>query len=261
MEKINIPTTEFWFSNTSGYRTNKTKQHYHESYELYFLEEGKCKYFIKNKTYEVSQGDLVIVPSGVIHRSLYGVDFHKRLLINCNKRFIPAFAISNLSAFSPIYKNVSITDKLKNIIEKIGEEYQRADEMWNDVLYAYMIELFSIIVRNTNQKECSFKNSLIVEEVVNYVNNCFNEDVKLSTIAQKHFVTPEHLSRTFKKETGFNFNEYVVMVRLRHAEKLLLASPKVSVTDVAYKCGFNDSNYFSFKFKKVFGKSPKQFAK
>jgi AraC-like DNA-binding protein len=66
------------------------------------------------------------------------------------------------------------------------------------------------------------------------------------------------LSRTFKKETGFGFSEYLNLYRLKRADMLLRERRDMRVVDVAMQCGFNDSNYFSKVYKKMFGVSPKQ---
>jgi AraC-like DNA-binding protein len=50
-------------------------------------------------------------------------------------------------------------------------------------------------------------------------------------------------------------------VRLQHAENLLKLRDGKSISEIAYGCGFNDSNYFSDKFKKIYGVSPLRYAK
>ena len=62
-----------------------------------------------------------------------------------------------------------------------------------------------------------------------------------------------------KKETGFGFCKYLNSIRLQQAEKLLRESNKPNVTSISTKCGFDDSNYFSKKFKEMYGVSPKKF--
>ena len=65
-------------------------------------------------------------------------------------------------------------------------------------------------------------------------------------------------SPLFKRVTGFGFCEYLTLLRLRRAEFMLKNEPGLSISSVAYACGFNDSNYFSHKFKLAYGKSPKE---
>ena len=78
-------------------------------------------------------------------------------------------------------------------------------------------------------------------------------------MAKLHSVSSEHLSRTFKRETGFGFSEYLTLVRLQKAEYMLRNEPGRSVCEIAYACGFNDSNYFSDKFRRSYGHSPSKF--
>ena len=85
--------------------------------------------------------------------------------------------------------------------------------------------------------------------------------ISLSEMAESFSVSAEHLSRMFKKETGFGFNEYVTLVRLQRAESMLKNENGKSISEIAYACGFNDSNYFSDKFKKAYGVVPSEIRK
>ena len=87
----------------------------------------------------------------------------------------------------------------------------------------------------------------------------FQTNLVLNDLAESFSVSPEHLSRTFKKETGFGFNEYLTLVRLQKAEQFLEDGELKTVSEIAYACGFNDSNYFSDRFKKTHGISPLKF--
>ena len=67
-----------------------------------------------------------------------------------------------------------------------------------------------------------------------------------------------NFSRLFKKETGLGFSKYLNSLRLQYAEQLLKSAEGKNITRVAESCGFDDSNYFSKKFKEVYGISPKK---
>ena len=82
------------------------------------------------------------------------------------------------------------------------------------------------------------------------------EPVSLQAVAKHCFVSREHLSRLFKRETGFNLSEYLMIYRLQKAEALLRREPRLRISEVARRCGFSDSNYFSKAFHKVYGTSP-----
>jgi len=95
-----------------------------------------------------------------------------------------------------------------------------------------------------------------VSAVLNYIQHNYMNDIKLSTAAKMVSVSAEHLSRVFKQETGFGFKEYLTILRLQKAEDMLKNEPGRAVSEIAFACGFNDGNYFSYKFKEAYGISP-----
>ena len=100
-----------------------------------------------------------------------------------------------------------------------------------------------------------------MENAIYYIQSRYNDRVTLTDTAKHCAVSPEHLSRVFKKETGFGFNEYLNLYRLKKAESMLKNGSKKTVAQVALACGFSDSNYFSAAYKKLHGISPSQVKK
>ncbi|MBQ2754456.1 MAG: helix-turn-helix transcriptional regulator [Clostridia bacterium] len=233
------------------------EKHFHNLFEIYLIETGECRYFIDNKIYNIKRGDIVLIPQGVIHNTGYKNGNYSRMLINCSQKYIPAsFNLYPKNGY--IYRNPEVWDEIYSCFEKIMWEYKKKDNYSNDILENYTNILFLLILRNKNRyKNCDAKSSFI-EEAVKYIQeNCHNE-ITLKSLAVKYSVSPEHFSREFKKTTSFTFNEYLNLLRLKKAQGLLKTSEKAEISKVAQQCGFNDSNYFSIKFKKMFGISPKQ---
>jgi two-component system response regulator YesN len=72
------------------------------------------------------------------------------------------------------------------------------------------------------------------------------------------FISPNYLSRLFKKATGEGFNEYIVRKRIEKA-KLLLETTNLKTNQIAILVGYRDTNYFSLAIKKSTGMCPKNF--
>ena len=102
--------------------------------------------------------------------------------------------------------------------------------------------------------------SIYTTETVAYIKEKYSENIKLSELARQLSVSPEHLSRIFKRDTGLGISEYLSIVRLQKSQ-LLLRSTALSVAEIAESCDFYDSNYFSKKFKEAYGISPLRFRK
>lgn len=240
----------------------KFEPHYHNYFEIYYVEKGSCDYFIDNKAYHLTAGDLVLIPEGIIHNTLYRESNESaRLLINCARHYIPVAAEKVFSKRSYMYRNHDITGKLLEILNKIGDEFFSPDVFSDDVIKCYMRLFFFTMARNPNRYENEAFRSGYVETAINYIQENLSSEISLSEIAGKFSISPEHFSRQFKKETGFGFCEYVSLLRLKRAETLLKQPENMSVAQIAAECGFSDSNYFSVRFKKMYGISPKALQK
>lgn len=249
------------YGNDSRGRTEMPSQHYHNGFELYFLEEGICNYFIDDKCYEVLPGDIILIPEGTIHKTKYGDGMHSRRLIQCSSHYIPTAVLDQLPSMLHLYRNPSITDEVVDLLKRIEAEYTSPDAYSGEAISYYVALLFFLLARNKNTCQTIQSGSLYATQTVNYIKNNYASDIRLSDIAKLSSVSPEHLSRVFKKETGFGFSEYLTMVRLQKAEQMLKSEKHKSIAKIAYECGFNDSNYFSEKFKRSYGVSPMKYKK
>lgn len=81
------------------------------------------------------------------------------------------------------------------------------------------------------------------------------DDLTVASLAEEFYVTPNYLSRLFKRVTGEGCNEYIVRKRIEQA-KSLLAATTLKVGEISVMVGYRDMNYFSLAFKKHTGVSP-----
>jgi len=241
--------------------TGASWPHYHGLYEIYYLEKGNCTYFIDGKIYSLIPGDIVIIPDGIIHHTKYDDISHSRILINCASRYIPTSVRTGISSGNYLYRNPDITAEAAGLFEKIEKEYMLRDRFCDEIITCYTHSLFYLLLRNSDTcLDIEVKNK-VIEQAISYIRENFSSPLTLSSVAGMLSVSPEHFSRMFKKETGLGFSKYLNSLRLQHAEKLLKASHGQSITKIAEDCGFEDSNYFSKKFKEIYGTSPKKVQK
>jgi AraC family L-rhamnose operon regulatory protein RhaS len=83
------------------------------------------------------------------------------------------------------------------------------------------------------------------------------EEINWEALSHQFYLTPRTLHRQFVSQTGQTPQKYLNNLRLNRAKCLLKISDR-SLTDIAFFCGFGDSNNFSTLFKKAFGISPSQ---
>lgn len=232
--------------------------HYHRWYEIYYFIKGECNYFIDGRTYSLIPGDLILIPENVIHRTIYTSSYERKLM-NFTSHFIPSPLLGKLTELPYLFRNPAVAKEIGNIFNNIEKEYSAMDEYSEEILVSLVKSLFVLVARSENKSIDNSGNSAFVAETVKRISEDFHTDITLNTVADSFSVSPEHLSRTFKKETGFGFNEYLTLVRLQKAESFLEEGKLKTVSEIAYACGFNDSNYFSDRFKKTHGISPLKF--
>lgn len=230
--------------------------HYHGCYEVYYLLEGTCWYFIDKKSYYLTAGDIALIPRGALHKTSYETPTYSRLLIWCDESYIPE------SVREVVFKNGYFAGsgehsaRVSALYSAIEQEWTHGDAFSGDAIRAYLAELFVLIARGVQDDTVKKEESPIVECAVRYIRAHFTEEITLGEVAAVCYTGREHLSRTFKRATGFGFSEYLTAYRLKRAQAMLLNEPSKRISDVATACGFSDGNYFSKVYRRVYGLTP-----
>ncbi len=99
-----------------------------------------------------------------------------------------------------------------------------------------------------------FQNALI------FIYENYNRKILCADVARAVGYSEEYLRQIFKSESKISIMQYINNVRMSRGAELL-KNTDYSVTDVAFSCGFDDSNYFSTAFKKRYGAPPKKYRK
>lgn len=85
-------------------------------------------------------------------------------------------------------------------------------------------------------------------------------DIKLEELAKNAGFSYSYFSYLFKKETGKTLTEYIQMVRIETAKKLLVEKER-NVSEIAELVGYSDIKFFTKQFKKTLGVSPNEYRK
>ncbi|WP_410013564.1 HTH-type transcriptional activator RhaR [Sodalis sp. RH24] len=81
---------------------------------------------------------------------------------------------------------------------------------------------------------------------------------RLDDFCHRHQLNARSLKTVFKQQTGIGVNQYLRQLRLCKAMDLLRHGQQ-TIGEVASRCGFDDSNYFSVVFNQSFGVSPREY--
>ena len=97
-----------------------------------------------------------------------------------------------------------------------------------------------------------------MQDVILYILNNPESDLKQKTIASKLYMNSSYLSTVFATQTGMRFVDYITTVRLKRAG-WLLKNTEMKITEIALRLDYKDVGYFSQLFKKQYGIVPSQY--
>ncbi len=106
-------------------------------------------------------------------------------------------------------------------------------------------------------RKCN-KNSEVVTQVKQYVDENLDKVISLYTAADAVHISPHYLSKIFKEETGTNYIDYVVTSKMDKARELLKET-NLSIEKITGKVGYAYAAYFRNKFKEYTGKTPNEY--
>lgn len=261
------------FQRRTGHFTMDTN-HYHPAYEIYYLFSGERNYFIKDSTYPVHPGDLVLIDSAAVHKTSppeTGVLDHERVVFYLEPAYFEAFPTEEkallLSSFKESYpllrlnlqERLHVEELLRSLLTELHEEppgYR--------LHIRHMIgELLLFAARHSRRQEAApdFEPSPVqrkVTDIVRHINAHYGEPLDLDTLSKQFYISRSHLSRVFKEVTGFSFTEYVTTTRVKEAERLLRETD-TGITRISELTGFENFSHFGKVFKKLTGHSPREY--
>lgn len=153
------------------------------------------------------------------------------------------------------------TEELKNNILKLAK-------MKDD--FETLMQLFltlQLMSRDTNARQLSSgkqvdmkgrKEDPRITKVREHIAKYYNEEIDIHTLADMANMTYESFSRFFHKQTGQTPSRYIIEYRLSMAVKRLLDTD-MSISEVAYTCGFNTLSHFNRLFMEVHKCTPTEF--
>lgn len=133
-----------------------------------------------------------------------------------------------------------------NIVDN-WEEHKR-------ILCHKIYEAVMIIIRFTHKNEQNETIQLICQYVLEHM----EEDISVGDLAEKLFLSKGYLSEIFKKKLGITVVEYLTMIKMERAKKLIREG-KMRNYEIAEKLYFTDVEYFGRVFKKYTGASPTEY--
>ena len=246
--------------------------HEHNRWELMFLYSGSCTLYVGDEIYMLNPGGLAVIPPDMPHMTTYlaGSD-HTRYVLYFNTEELDWLAADSSQDIINIFHKRPVIhvperrlDYITSIIQKISYEHKGVDNLSLSFIHTYFHELILFILRcqmyEDNVITKMDTGNELIQKVIEYIIRNYSSDITMADTAERFNMSESSLSKKFKAFTGFRFREYLINVRT-HAAADLLVNTNLSITEIADKCGFADSNTMGGTFKKIMGEAPGSYRK
>lgn len=234
--------------------------HMHEDrVELNFIYGGNGTHIVGGEICDTQPGDLLVHNSYVLHDEsmmleeqmnawciavknikLPGMEVNKLLPAGMHPRIPCQVAADILGSLYPMVHHY--------VLQPGG--YQTANSL------ARAIVLIAYQMIQTNASPSNRKENELVRAMESYIDEHYFEPITLAELAGELHASEYYLSHLFRDITGYSLQQYILRRRVGKAQCMLIYTND-SLTEIAGRVGFEDSNYFSRAFKKLIGMPPK----
>jgi AraC-like DNA-binding protein len=247
--------------------------HFHPEYELNFVDNGKgLRRIVGDSIEEVAGLELVLVGPNLFH----GWEQHQ-----CTQKRMHEITIQfHNDLFDNTFLNRKIMKPIKDMFERSSHGIIFSESDIQAILprilrvsklegIDYFLELFSILYDLANSRNQrllstttiymeSFENSDKLKLLYDFVQENYANKITLDEVSELMNMSSVSFNRFIKKRTGKTFVEYVNDVRIGYASRWLIEKD-LSISEIAFLCGFNSIANFNRVFKKNKGCTPTKY--
>lgn len=251
-------------------RTTIIAKHWHSNIEIFYIITGSIDLWVNSEKYELGNDNLIVVNINEIHSSQYR-EKGDGVLLQIPYEFVKTY-YPNIDGIS--FTCNSVEDKnnsekygmLKTMLREIDHIYNERKDGYVLKTYSLLFDILFELVTNFSMsmpdKETikSKKNLDRLTQIVEYVKENRKIDLSLDMVAEEFNLTPQYLSKYFKKYMGISYIKYLNSLRLENAYKELV-NTDLSITNIAIENGFPDTKAFSKLFRSIYSANPGEYRK
>ena len=254
-----------WYSDVPW----RYENHEHSAVEICLTLEGVVDYMVQDTIYHVRKGEILILSPDIPH-SLNMGEGCSRYLFLFEPDMIYAMrdvkvALRQFNRPFYLHDGSDAHIRIRETLLKAQAIYDRGDMMWNTDCYGYLLRVYAILGQHyllnsrVRQRDTSRSvDSEVITAAMGYINTHFREELSLDDVAEFAGFSRYYFSRSFKKQTGYSFKDYLCQKRLQVAMDLLIRS-NIAMREVAIESGFGSVATFNRVFREKKGCTPTQY--
>lgn len=219
------------------------------------VEQGGISY-MDGQAVQITENLIICAkPNSIRHTKLPFKCYFVHLIVNDDKLFTllssvpPYITVSNISPY---------LDTLKQLCALNESALEQDKIIVQSLLLKFIYQIASEGARQSVGKKSNGDD--VIEKVIQYIKQNLTADLSLSGISRLTNFSPIHFHNRFKAATGRTLRDFVEGERIGKAVNLLI-STDLTLTEIAFACGFSSQAYFSYAFKKRMKVTPRQYVK
>lgn len=260
-------------------RYNPPFYHKHSFFEMVCVLEGQCTNQVEDQTYQMKEGDIMIIAPGISH-SLADVEDGHIVNVLIKKEMMGEKFFSILSGGGPmatfftqalytdhphltLQVNIKEDRPLWDLLETLLLEEMQQDEYSSTIASALLQAFLAGILRSHKDElvlsEVTKTTNENISNVLQYIQNNF-KTVTLQEVADHFNYSPPYLSKLITQTTARSFSEIVREIKIDKARKLLTGT-KLNMEEIAERVGYENAESFTRLFKKYMHLTPSEYRK
>lgn len=266
-----VSNTQFKYLNVFLVSLFSRTPHIHKEFELGVILDGSLTIKIDGQICHIKKGSLYLVNSMDTHEFITDEFGALILVIQVSpKLFEPFFyKADRLRFLAPITIEQILSESNNSTLYRLCQElalhYYKHDPYYEFLCFSLSTQIFYILSSSLPTKILSKHDFLPMTrrtdrmvEIVDYIDNNFQNKLLLEDIAAMHHISMPHLSHLFRETLGLSFQDYLQKKRFEHAFPLISKTDR-TILDISIESGFSDVRYLISAFRNEFGCSPKEY--
>ncbi len=238
----------------------------HPYYEIYFLRKGSRTIFTEDCLYSINKNTVIVIPPFTPHKTEGGA--YERVILNVSDTLLSPSVKSFLDANKvPNYFIVGEEHlELLNGLFRLACQTESAKEKMSQEEKLAILNVVVHLLRKSQRLSPSnptlptTKKDELIMTIVDYIKENPAQKITVATLCKKFYLTESNLHKKFKSVVNCTVGEYLSMVKIENAKRLLYNTNK-SIQQISDECGFSSQNYFALIFKQKCGLSPTGYRK
>ena len=261
----------------SEYDSNSFMWHCHPEIEITYVKEGSMHYRINNRSFHLKEGDIIFCNSNALHSGeMENQEDCSYIPITFDPKLIYGFFQSTICTryVDPVIQNLAVCAVHIDYSEKWHETFRdrmlevisldkKKPDFYELDISIRMQLLWRLLVEHLPHQPVSTTSDFTeyerIRRILSYIEQNYMNQITLDDISEHIHLCESECTRLFKRHMNTTLFSFLQEYRIERSLEYL--NTKESISSIAEKTGFSDSNYYSKVFSKIKGCSPREYRK